>query len=239
MPPMPARLPVLVTRPPPGGAETARHLAARGFAPVLAPLLTVQTYARQLPAPEALRGVLVASRQAIPALPALYHDLPLYAVGDATAAAARAAGFRTVLSAQGTAEDLARLVGAELSREGAPLLLATGLNQGDRLKRLLQTSGFKIIREEVYAAHSVTRLPEDAARMLREARDGWVLLFSRETALCLNRLARAAGLAENFTGLRLAAISAPVAEAVQDLPWARIHVAMDPNEKAVLALLND
>jgi len=232
-------MPVLVTRPAPGGAETARHLAARGFAPVLAPLLTVQTYARQLPAPEALRAVLVASRQAIPALPALYHGLPLYAVGDATAAAARAAGFRTVHSAQGRAEDLARLVGAELPPGGAPLLLATGLNQGERLKKILQISGFKIIREEVYAAHSVTSLPEDAAQMLRQGRGGWVLLFSRETALCLNRLVRAAGLAENFTRLRLAAISAPVAEAVQDLPWARIHVAMDPNEKAVLALLND
>lgn len=235
MPPVP----VLVTRPAPGGAETARHLAALGFAPVLAPLLTVQTFARALPAPERLRAVLVASRQAIPALPALYHDLPLYAVGDATAAEARAAGFRQVESAQGRAEDLARLIIEGLPPEGPPLLLATGLNQGDRLKTILQAFGFEVLRKEVYAAHSVTRLPEAAEDLLRAGGEGWVLLFSRETALCLNRLVRAAGLVESAARFNLGAISAPVAEAVQDLPWARIHVAMEPNEKAVLALLND
>ncbi|WP_459676277.1 uroporphyrinogen-III synthase [Acidisoma sp. 7E03] len=232
-------MPVLVTRPPPGGAETARRLTARGFTPILAPLLTVQTFARALPAPERLRGVLVASRQAIPALPALYHDLPLYAVGDATAAEARAAGFRRVESARGRAEDLARLIIERLPREGAPLLLATGLNQGDRLKTILQAFGFEVLREEVYAAHSVTRLPAAAEAMLRAESEGWVLLFSRETALCLNRLVRAVGLAESVARLNLGVISAPVADAAQDLPWARIHVAMEPNEKAVLALLND
>ncbi|HTI02351.1 MAG TPA: uroporphyrinogen-III synthase [Acidisoma sp.] len=232
-------MPVLVTRPEPGASSTARHLAKMGFAPIVAPLLTIRTFVRALPGPETLRGIVVASRQAIPALPDLYHDLPLYAVGDATAAEAREAGFRTVVSAQGRAEDLARLIIDTLPKEGLPLLLATGFNQGDRLKRILQAFGFEVLREEVYAAHSVTTLPPAAADIIGNGGPGWVLLFSRETALCLGRLSRAMNLVDGFAHLGLAAISPSVADAVGDLPWARIRVAMDPNEKAVLALLND
>lgn len=232
-------IPVLVTRPEPGGSITAGHLSAMGFAPVVAPLLSIRIFARALPAPESFRAIVVASRQAIPALPDLYHHRPLYAVGDATAADARDAGFRTVVSAQGRAEDLARLIIDTLPKEGLPLLLATGLNQGERLKRILQAFGFKVLREEVYAAHSVTSLPPAAADIIGGAAPAWVLLFSRETALCLGRLCRAMNLQDGVGQLSLAAISPAVADAVGDLPWARIRVAMEPNEKAVLALLND
>lgn len=234
-----AAVPVLVTRPEPGGSATAARLAARGYAPVLAPLLTIETFARSLPAAETLRGILVASGQAIPALPDLYHPLPLYAVGDATAAAARAAGFTQVVSAGGKAEDLAALIIRDLPRAGAPLMLATGKNQGDRLKTILQAFGFEVIKEEVYAARSVTALPAAAVHFLREAEGGWVLLFSRETALCFRRLCQATALAASLGRFRLGAISQTVADAAQGLPWAGIHVAMQPTEQAVLALLND
>jgi uroporphyrinogen-III synthase len=232
-------LAVLVTRPEPGASATAARLSALGFTPLRAPLLRVQTFARSLPAPETIRAVLVASKQALPALPDLYHGLPLYAVGDATAAAASAMGFLHVRSAAGRAEDLAALVIDTLPKDGLPLLLATGLNQGDRLKAILQASGFMVLKEEVYAAHSVTSLPEAMQRHLSSGQKGWILLFSRETALCLARLVRADNLSSGFAHLSLAAISRPVAEAVGALPWAEMRVAEQPTETAVLALLHD
>lgn len=232
-------VPVLVTRPQPGARATAVQLEVLGFTPVLAPLLRVEALIRDLPAPETLRGVLVTSQQALPALPDLYLDLPLYAVGDATAAAATARGFTQVHSAAGKADDLAALIIRDLPRDGLPLLLAAGFNQGNRLKTILQAFGFAVIREEVYAARSVTALPPAADALLRSEAEGWVLLFSRETALCFHRVCSAATLTARLSHFRLAAISHTVAEAVKDLPWAAIHVAMDPHEKAVLALLND
>jgi hypothetical protein len=65
------------------------------------------------------------------------------------------------------------------------------------------------------------------------------LLFSRETALCLRRLIQGTDLMAGFATLDLAAISRSVAEAVGDLPWRNIRVAMAPTEQAVLALLHD
>jgi uroporphyrinogen-III synthase len=88
-------------------------------------------------------------------------------------------------------------------------------------------------------ARSVTHLPAMAEALLRSDEAGWILLFSRETALCFHRLCQAASLSARLPRFRLAAISQTVADAVRDLPWADIHVAMEPNEKAVLALLND
>lgn len=51
----------------------------------------------------------------------------MFAVGDATAAAARAAGFATVRSAGGALEDLARLLAAEAPADG--VVLAPGAQE--------------------------------------------------------------------------------------------------------------
>jgi uroporphyrinogen-III synthase len=234
-----APVPVLVTRPEPGASATAQRLQAMGFAPFLAPLLTIQPLAAGLPSAHEVRAILVASQHAVPPLPASHRLLPLFAVGDATAETARRHGFGTVLSAEGDAVALARLVARSLAPQGLPLLLASGLRQGHYLARLLAESGFAVERREVYAAHPAAGLPEAARQLIGARAPGRVLLFSRETALCLGRLIHGTDLMAGFTTLDLAAMSRPVAEAVGDLPWRSIRVAMTPTEQAVLALLHE
>jgi uroporphyrinogen-III synthase len=234
-----APLPVLVTRPELGASATAQRLQAMGFRPVLAPLMTIAPLAAGLPPGDRVRAILVASQHAVPQLPDSHRSLPLFAVGDATAETARRHGFRTVHSADGDAVALAHLVSRSLMREGLPLLLAAGLGQGHYLARLLTESGFAVQRHEVYAARPESALPEAAIQLIVERAPGRVLLFSRETALCLRRLIQGTDLMAGFATLDLAAISRSVAEAVGDLPWRNIRVAMAPTEQAVLALLHD
>jgi uroporphyrinogen-III synthase len=234
-----APLPVLVTRPEPGASATARRLQAMGFAPVLAPLLTIAPLAAGLPSAAGVRAILVASQHAVPRLPDSHRSLPLFAVGDATAETARRHGFAAVHSAEGDAEALARLVTRSLVPQGLPLLLAAGLGQGHHLARLLTENGFAVERHEVYAARPASGLPEPARRLIGARARGQVLLFSRETALCLGRLIQGTELMTGFATLDLAAMSRPVAEAVGDLPWRSIRVAMTPTEQAVLALLHE
>ena len=210
-----------------------------GFAPQVAPLFKVDPSTDELPPAEGLRAILVASQHAVPPLPQSYLGLPLFAVGDATAEVARRHGFLHVSSASGNAEALAALVVRSLAPGGPPVLLAAGRGQGRHLAELLVTTGFAVDRREVYAARPVDVLPEVARAMIGSNRAGWVLLFSRETALCLSRLTQETDLLAGFSTLQLAAISRPVAEAVRGLPWRSIHVAMTPTETAVLALLHD
>ena len=231
--------PVLVTRPEPGASATAARLRALGFAPQVSPLLTIGPLATAWPPPEALCAIVVASQHAVPRLPASHYGVPLFAVGDATAEVARQCGFAQVISAEGDAAALAGLVGRSLAPGRQPVLLAAGQGQGHHLGQLLAELGFAVERREPYVALATGSLPEAARTMIGGDRPGWVLLFSRETALCLSRLIQETDLLAGFTKLDLAAISRPVADAVRHLPWRSIHVAMTPTETSVLALLHD
>lgn len=80
------------------------------------------------PAPDlaGIAALAFTSRNGVAAFAALSDDRsrPVFTVGDATAAAARAAGFATVRSAGGAVEDLARLLAAEAPPGG--MVLAPG-----------------------------------------------------------------------------------------------------------------
>jgi uroporphyrinogen-III synthase len=230
--------PVLVTRTQPGASITAERLSALGFAPVVAPFLDIRPVAApNLPPATEVQAVLVTSGHALPPLAACHTALSLLAVGDATAERARRQGFSRVWSADGNAIDLADLARRDLDPAGAPLLLAVGTGQGQRLAEALAAQGFTVLLRSVYAAEPVARLPEAASAFLAEESDGWVLFFSAETANCFRRLVIPS--ATRFSRLHLAAISNGVALAVGDLPWGDIRVAMKPTETAVLALLHE
>ena len=111
----------------------------RNFMLVLAPVLTVvprKTNAVSLP-----QAALITSGNAISALPAALHDVPLLAVGDATAERARRAGFARVHSAGRDAAALADLAAAILTPAAGPLLLASG----DRLRIPSNAATLKVV----------------------------------------------------------------------------------------------
>lgn len=107
---------VWVTRARPGADRTAERLTAMGWTPVIQPLLAI----RSLPQPEPdltpFTALVFTSRNGVAAFAALTprRDRPVFTVGDATAEAARAAGFAVVLSADGAIGDLAALLLAHM-----------------------------------------------------------------------------------------------------------------------------
>ncbi len=160
---------VLITRPTKDAGTTARLVAAMGFEPVLAPMLTIRALPVRLPV--RVDAVLLTSRNALPGLPTTLHAAPLLAVGAASAAAARVQGFADVWHADGDAAALRALVG-ERMRRGAVLLLASGQGQGTELAAALRLDGYMVHRRTAYvavpapvpAANGVRRLPRRAAR---------------------------------------------------------------------------
>jgi uroporphyrinogen-III synthase len=228
---------VLITRPEPGGSETATRVAALGYRPIVSPLLDVRVLQPALPAADRLQAVLVTSGNAIPSLSASHHHLPLFAVGAATAARARAAGFVQLHSADGDANALAELVAQGCDRHAAPLLLASGRGQGEGLAADLRARGFRVIRRVVYVAASVTSLPDVARHAFASGGLEAALFFSAETARQCVRLLQAAQLQEAVRPVDALAIGQAAAMALQTLPWRRICLAARPNQDAMLALL--
>ena len=95
---------VWVTRAQPGADRTADRLLALGYVPVVLPLLALEAIFQPNPDLSDVWALAFTSRNAVTAFAPLTPDraLPVFAVGDATAEAARAAGFADVRSAAAT-----------------------------------------------------------------------------------------------------------------------------------------
>ena len=237
--PVPAapRRGVLITRPEPAAVETASRVAALGLVPVTAPLTAIRPVRADLPLPEQVQAILVTSGSTIDALPPSHRDLPLLAVGDATAARARGAGHRVVHSAGGDAAGLAALAARLCDPGGLPLLLASGHGQGAALAAALTRLGFSLFHRTVYRVVPTTALPASAHHALRAGQLLAALFFSADTARVFVRLVQDADLAACVAPVEALAISAATATALAPLRWQRVRAALRPNQDALLALL--
>lgn len=223
---------VLITRPEPGAAETAARVTALGWRPVLAPALVLAP--RPFPAIRA-QALLLTSRAAARALRP--WEVPVLAVGAATAEAARAQGFSEVCAAEGDAAALAALCAARLDPAAGPLLLAVGEGYSVELAAALRAAGFRVIRRVAYAAVESMDFPAEAAAALRNREVSRALFFSPRSAGCSLRALIASGLSEALRGIEAIAISPRVAAILDGLPWRSVRTARRPDQDHILELL--
>lgn len=232
---------VLVTRPEPGLSETMRAVAGLGYQPVACPMLVIRARRRPLPIPHALQAILLTSRQALGPLaeaadarPAL-RRLPLFAVGDRTAADARDAGFARSLSAGGDARDLEAMV-RKTQPAGDALLFPTGQGQGRALAASLRAAGYRLHVRWAYGAISADGLSAEGLAALGAGIVTDCLFFSGETGRNFVRHCPV-GLRWSLGGVRALAISHAVAARIDRLPWKSVEVAPRPGAAAMLSLL--
>ncbi|MBJ3776859.1 uroporphyrinogen-III synthase [Acuticoccus mangrovi] len=147
---------VAITRPEPQAADTARRVAEAGHFPLLAPLFEM-TPLGDPGTPDGIGAIAVTSRTGARLLahhPA-FHHLPVFAVGDATAAEARRSGFRTVRSAAGDVDALFAL----LAEAEGPIVHMTGeAHAGDLVERLI-ARGERAERRILYRMAPAAGLP--------------------------------------------------------------------------------
>lgn len=217
---------VLILRPEPGASETARRARDLGLSARVASLFAVAPLEWEAPEPADFDAILFtsghAAREGGTALGAFVH-LPCYAVGEASAAAARKAGFRRVRTGPSDGE------------------AALALMAVDGVRKLFHPCGrdfmpvghpsIAIDRRPVYASNAIPRLPEEAADALRG--HALVLLHSPRAAAIFGSLTDQAGLARH--GVALAAISAAAAEAAGS-GWREVSIAAQPRDEALLEL---
>jgi len=198
------------------------------------PLLTIEP----LPATLTLDGVqaiAVTSAHAAPALGAARH-LPVFAVGAASAAAARAAGCMRVVSADGDAASLARLIVASCRPDGGAILHLCGTEVRAGLAEALGEAGFRVLRQVVYRATPAQALSAPTRSALREGIDA-VLLFSPRTALIFCELALRHGLERCLGATDACCLSAAVAQSCRKLAWRCVRIAARPDQDALVELL--
>ncbi len=238
---IPVRARLLLTRPEADAARLRQDLQRMGFSVDSAPMLTIQPL--PLAADLALQdvaGLLITSANGLRALAAATarRDLPVYAVGEASARAARQAGFAQVLAAGGDVFSLADLVRRAVPRQAGPLFHAAGETLAGDLKAMLEADGFTVRRETLYRAVPVASFPLQVAENLSKSSYNGVLFFSPRTASGFATLA-APGFAAALSQAAAFCLSAAVAERLAGLPWRRLCIAAEPSEAALLAALDE
>jgi uroporphyrinogen-III synthase len=233
---------LLVTRPEPDASREAEALVARGHAPVLAPLLAVE-FCPDVPLRlDGAQALLVTSRNALRAL-ASHGDLerapglPLFAVGEATAEAARKLGFSKVIVGPGTGADLAELILREMDPAHGKLVHLAGDTLAFDLKAALERHGFKVDRPVLYRMVPASVLPPEAEALLKSGKLGGVILMSPRTAKTFAALLAKHGLVTQAACLVCYCLSEAVAGALAPLGLVA-RVAQRPREEDLLALLD-
>lgn len=231
---------VVVTRPQDDSERTAAALRARGDDVLIAPLLRIEPTAAEFSA--SWGGLIITSAHATmavaphPARDALLK-LPLFAVGQRSADAARHAGFSNVSSAGGDVRDLVRLLVSLRADAKGPLLYLAGEDRAADLIGELTAKNIAAEMAEVYRA-ATAPFPPDLTAALKAGAVDAVLHFSRRSAENYLAGAATAGVASEALAVRHFCLSAPIAEPIAAAGANHIAIAERPDEAALLALLN-
>ena len=238
---------VLVTRPQPDDETTAAALRARGFEVLQAPMLRFEAIAFHddddarygaviVTSANALRGIaphLASSRLA---------ELPLFTVGEHTAAAARQAGFSKVISADGDASGLRDTVLAAVKakqiKKAGTLLYLAGADLARDLAGELGERGVTVVTQTTYRMVPVPSLPRDACDAFAANRIEAVLHYSRRSARAFLEAARAGGVEISALAIPQCCISAAVASVLRDAGATQVLAAASPDENALFEALD-
>jgi uroporphyrinogen-III synthase len=211
--------PLLVLRPEPGAEATVERARQRGLEAIAIPLFVIEPVEWTVPDPSNFDALLLTSANAVRCAGeglAGLRRLPVYAVGGATAQAARAAGL--AIAGSGVA-------GIDLLLESiAPDLRLLHLCGEDRRA---PTDAKQVVTPlVVYRAAPI-------AADLSSAEGGVALIHSPRAGKRFAALAEEAGLDRRSIGI--AAISAAAAAAV-GRGWTTVQAAPEPSDEALLAL---
>ena len=207
---------VFILRPEPGASETTERVRAKGLDAIAMPLFAVEPVDWTAPDAASFAGLLLTSANAVRhggEQVVSLRGLPAYAVGSATAEAAREAGFDIASTGDAGVE---RLLGS----------IEPGL-------RLLHLCGADR-REPNGVSQSITAVVVYRSRPIDDIdvtglRDGVALVHSPRAGQ------RLAELVDDRATLAIAAISQAAADAA-GTGWRSIDVAERPSDDALLAL---
>jgi uroporphyrinogen-III synthase len=238
---------VLVTRPHPDDEATAAGLRAKGFNVLLAPMLRFEPVAFHDDADARYGAVIVTSANALRGIEvhlagSRLLKLPLFAVGEHTAVAARKAGFNNVIPANGDATGLRDTVLASVKakalKKTGTLLYLAGADLARDLAGELGERGFTVVTHTTYRMIPVSSLPREVAEAFAASGIEAVLHYSRRSARAFLEAARAAGVEISALAIPQCCISDAVASIVRDAGASHVMVARIPDENALFEALD-
>lgn len=216
---------VAITRAQPEADRTAARVRARGHEAIVAPLLTVVPCGYDTNTSDA-QAIIFTSTNGVRAFPDARgaRERLVLTVGDATASAAREAGFVDVRSADGDVNALVDMAKRELDPTKGKLIHISGDHVAGDVSGKLRAAGFSVDWRLAYASVAAGALPA----ALQQSLDV-VLFHSTRAAETFAALG-----APNAPQLVAGCLSAAIAETAGKTSWKRIITAPHPREDDLL-----
>ena len=238
---------VLVTRPYPDNEATAAKLRARGLEVLLAPMLRFEPIAFHDDPDARYDAVVVTSSNALRALAPQFAEtrllhLPLFAVGEQTAAAAHAMGFGEVVSADGDAlalqDRLMESVRAKQLKKTSRLLYLAGAELSRDLAGELDRRGFRVETRTTYRMVALPTLPREACEAFATGGLIAVLHYSRRSAATFLEAVRTEGIEISALAVAQCCMSGNIGAVLREAGAMQVMVAATPDENALFEVLD-
>lgn len=217
-----------VTRSSPFNLLTAQRLRAMGYGVFTAPLFDILplNLAGGGKRPDLIAFTSVNGVRHHPHQPA-WNSVPVFTVGDATAAAARRSGYQFVRSARGNVHDLQALI-LRSAATGSRLIHYSAQEAAGDLTGYLQGRGFEAERRNVYEAHA-RPLGEMRSLLSGRAPPHGVVVHSPRAGQRTAELVSETG----WSGI-VFCLSKACARAFHDLPRVVVVCAPHPTERSLM-----
>lgn len=229
----------LITRPEADAEPLAQAVRALGHDVLLDPMMTISIFDDAELELDGVQAVVFTSANGVRAFAdvSLNRRIPVFTVGEASAAVARELGFRRTRAAGGDVQSLAQLIKDTLNPLDGILMHVSGTVVARDLKDLLQKETFQIFRVRLYESEPAASLRDATLRSLRNGEIEAVLFYSPRTAQIFADLIIENRASEICRKVRALCLSEAVAEIADTLPWRAIKVAAAPTQAAMLDLL--
>ncbi|MEC7491095.1 MAG: uroporphyrinogen-III synthase [Pseudomonadota bacterium] len=227
----------LITRPKEDASEVAIALVRRRITPLIEPMMRIEYTTLNIDAKVATaQALLFTSRNGVRAFSRVSEQrgMPVFAVGDSTAALASDNGFTDVKNAGGDNIALAKLVIDQLSPSEGPLLHVAGASVAGPLSETLIKTGFEVVRIALYEAKPSRAFSNKTANAVRNNEIDYVLFFSPRTAKIFAEHIVSNKLEDDCHDLLAVCLSDSVAQELAGFVWKELAVAKAPNLPSIM-----
>jgi uroporphyrinogen-III synthase len=227
---------VALMRPVADAERSAALLRARGFAPVLAPVIDIVATGADVPV-DAFDAVIATSANAFVFLSGEARvglaKMKLFVAGERTAAAANAAGWRGINEAAVDARSLARTLA---DRGPSRFLYLAAPDRKSDIESVLCAAGHQVVTVEIYVAKARPAWSPQEARAFGSC--AAALHYSHRSAELTASLAERAGLADHLRATLHVCISDDAAEPLRSIGARRIVVSAGAQEPLLIDALS-
>lgn len=215
---------IWITRTAPAAFKSAELWAKHGYAAAVAPVLEV-SHPKTMPDLPARDGVIIfTSGNAVKSFAnnTLLRHWPVVTPGYQTQRIAHDLGFRTVTSANGTSNDVTKVILKDFTT-ARPIYHCAGNHVRGTIIEDLKAKGYRAQRDLYYFSSPVRQMPK-----INTSQMDFLSLYSPLAAKTV------AGFAPDLSSVTVLSLSKAIDEALGDLPCKARIIAAKPNEPALI-----